>query len=630
MTVVDDVKARVDIVELVESYLPLQRAGRIFKARCPFHTEKTPSFVVYPETGTWRCFGQCGIGGDAFAFIQRKDNLTFGEALRRLGERVGVTVEPPRARDEQAEQQRERAGTLLDAARDYFHRILVFSPAGEEARRYLASRDISESSIAGFHLGLSPNGREVLKRHLRDLGYSEQDMLTAGVLVQRDDEEGSTADRFRGRLMFPIADHRGTTVGFGARALDAQVQPKYLNSPQTPLFDKSGVLYGLDRAMDSVRAGGRVVFAEGYMDVIQAHQAGFTDVVAVMGTSLTERQVNLVRRSARRYALALDPDAAGEEATRRSLEGAWRLFQRVVVRVPGSGPVAIRQETPDLRIISLPPGRDPDDVIRQDREDWERRVEAATPILEYLIRWEASREDASSDAGKLAVADRIFPLISALENPFEQDAAYSKLAEALGVERSALEAAVGRPARLRPRQARQVASASNPPDAEPRAAAVGAPKGEPVEEHLLGLVLTRTSEAWKAWEDQQLPALPADCFHDPQNANLWRVLTEGGAVEEAEALVGVHAERLRQAVTMPLESRDLGRALGDLAGRLLERRLKEQELEAALAVTESGSGPDDAGEEGPLPLDGETRRQFVERTESLRGLQRSPPGRTRH
>ena len=626
MTVVDDVKARVDIVELVESYLPLQKAGRIFKARCPFHTEKTPSFVVYPETGTWRCFGQCGTGGDAFAFVQKKDSMTFGEALRKLGEQVGVTVEPPRARDEEAAQQRERAGTLLDAARDYFHRILVYSPAGEEARRYLTSRGITEPSIAGFHLGLSPNGREVLKHHLRDLGYSEEDMLTAGVLVQRDSEEGATVDRFRGRLMFPIADHRGATVGFGARALDAASQAKYLNSPQTPLFDKSGLLYGLDSAMESVRSRGQVVFVEGYLDVIQAHQAGFTDVVAVMGTSLTERQVNLVRRSARRYALALDPDAAGEEATRRSLEGAWRLFQRVVVRVAGSGPVAIRQETPDLRIISLPAGRDPDDVIREDREDWERRVEAAAPILEYLIGWEASREDASSNAGKLAVADRIFPLISALENPFEQDTAYSKLSAALGVERSALEAAVGRPARLRPRRARQAPAT---PDPEPRSTSAldAPPRGEPVEEHLLGLVLTRTGEAWKVWEEQQLPALPLDCFHDPQNADLWRVLTEGGAVEEAEALVGAHAEQLREAMKMPLESHDLGQALGDLAGRLLERRLKEEELEAALAVTESDAAVET--EEDALPLDGETRRQFVERTESLRRLQQSPPGRTR-
>ncbi len=628
MTVVDDVKARVDLVELVESYLPLQKAGRIFKARCPFHTEKTPSFVVYPETGTWRCFGQCGTGGDAFAFVQKKENLTFGEALRRLGDHVGVTVEPPRARDEEAEKQRERAGTLLDAARDYFHRILVYSPAGEEARWYLTSRGITEASITGFHLGLSPNGREVLKHHLRDLGHSEEDMVTAGVLVQRDDEEAPAVDRFRGRLMFPITDQRGTTVGFGARALDAGTQPKYLNSPQTPLFDKSGILYGLDFAMESVRSSGRVVLVEGYMDVIQAHQAGFTDVVAVMGTSLTERQVNLVRRSARQYALALDPDAAGEEATRRSLESAWRLFQRVVVRVPGSGPVAIRQETPDLRIISLPEGRDPDDVIRGDRDEWERRVDEATPILEYLIQWEASREDASSNAGKLVVADRIFPLISALENPFEQDTAYSKLSTALGVERSALEAAVGRPTRLRPRRARQVAAAPDP-ETQPSAAPIDPPRGEPIEEHLLGLVLTRTSEAWTVWEEEDLPALPMECFHDPQNADLWRVLTEGGAVEEAEALVGSHAEWLRNALTMPLERRDLGRALGDLVGRLLERHLREQELEAALAVTESDSTVESADDEDAVPLDDETRRQFIERTEHLRGLQRSPPGRQR-
>jgi len=639
MTVVDDVKARIDLVELISSYLPLQKKGKNFTARCPFHTEKTPSFFVFPERETWRCFGQCGTGGDAFAFVQKADNLTFGDALRKLGEQAGVTVEAPRPRDEEKEKQRERAGTLLDAAADYFHRILVFSPAGEETRRYLTSRGITESTINNFRLGLSPNGREVLKHHLRDLGYSEEDMLTAGMLIKRDEEESEPYDRFRNRLMFPITDHQGVMVGFGARALDANTQPKYLNSPQTSLFDKSGILFALERAMETVRSTGRVVFVEGYMDAVQAHQAGFTDVVAVMGTSLTERQVNLVRRTAKIYSMAMDPDAAGEEATRRSLEGAWQLFQRIVVRVPGSGPVAIRQETPDLRIIPLPDGKDPDDVIRSDRDDWERRVGEAKPILDYLIAWEASREDASSNSGKLVVADRIFPLISGLENPFEQDAAYSKLSSALGVEPSALEAAVGRPARLRPRRARQVVQPSPTPEATHSTAPIEPQKGEPVEEHLLGLVLTRTDEAWKVWAEQQIPTVPVDCFHDPQNAELWGVLTGGDVVMEAEALVSAHSERLRAAVTMPLDLRELARALGDLAIRLLERRLKEQELEAALAVaggsdsTEDGSaedGPRDDREpkpDGRIPLEESTRQQFVDRTESLRELQRSRPGR---
>ena len=625
MTVVDDVKARVDLVDLVSSYASLQKAGKNLKAHCPFHTEKTPSFFVFPERGTWRCFGQCGTGGDAFTFIQKAENLTFGDALRRLGEQVGVAVEAPRPRDEEKERQRERAGTLLDAAADYFHRILVYSPAGEEARRYLESRGVTESSINDFRLGLSPNGREILKHHLRDLGYSEQDMLAAGVLIQPDEEDAGSFDRFRHRLMFPIADHGGVTVGFGARSLDPTTQPKYLNSPQTPLFDKSGVLYALDRSLETVRASGRVVFVEGYMDAIQAHQAGFTNVVAVMGTSLTERQVNLVRRSAKQYALALDPDAAGEEATRRSLESAWQLFQRIVVRVPGTGPVAIRQETPDLRIIALPEGSDPDDVIRADPADWERRVEQARPILDYLISWEASRAvaDGDSNAGKLAVADRIFPLISSLENPFEQDAAYTNLSSALGVEPAALEAAVGRPARLRPRRARQVVPPADPAS-EPPTSPIESREGEPVEEHLLGLVLTRTEDAWKVWREREIPTLPLDCFHDPRNAELWRALTDGDAVAEAEALTGPHAARLRSSVTIPLSTDDLARALSELARRLLERRIKEQELEAALAV----AGSDDGGtESGAIPLDGDTRRQFVERTDSLRELQRSRPGR---
>jgi DNA primase len=616
MSVVDDVKGRIDIVDLVGSYVPLQKAGKNFKAPCPFHTERTPSFFVFPERGTWRCFGACATGGDGFSFVQRVENLTFSEALRRLAERTGVVIEDRRVKDDRQEREKERLYSVLQAAADYFHRILAFSPAGEEARRYLAGRGVAAETMSDFQLGLGPNGWEVLKRHLADMGYTEQEMLTAGLLVQREGDRAGTYDRFRSRIIFPIRDLQGRTIGFGARSMDGS-QPKYLNSPQTPLFDKSGVLYALDKAKDAIKQEGLVVLVEGYMDALQAHQSGFRNVVGVMGTSLTERQVAQVRRYTRRFALALDPDAAGEEATRRSLEGAWRLFQREVVRVAGSPAVAVRPELPDLRLISLPPGQDPDEVIRNDPDDWRHRVESAAPILDYLISWEASRSQVATPEGKLEVVDRVFPLISAMDNPFEQETAFRKLAQALGVDERTLEAAVGRPASRRRR-------ATARPVREQSAAVLTTPAGDPLEEHLLGLVLVYGEEVWRAWDELRLPAVPAECFWNPENAELWRVLTTGDPVEEAEALLSASAERLRSALSgKPLNGRNLARALGDLVRRLLERQIKMQEEEAALAV--AAVGEDLEGAQWALGED--VRKQFIERVARLRALERSRWGR---
>lgn len=626
MSVVDEVKARLDVVELVGSYVPLQQSGKSFKANCPFHTERTPSFYVFPERGTWRCFGACATGGDAFSFLQRIEKLTFGEALRRLAEQVGVQVEAPRVKDERKEREESRLYTVLQHAADYFHRILVYSPAGEEARRYLAGRGVSDESIEAFQLGLSPSAWEGLRRHLTELGYSDEEMLTAGLITPREGPQGAVRsadasparnatsgayDRFRGRLMFPIRDIQGRSIGFGARSMDGS-HPKYLNSPQTPLFDKGGVLYALDRAQDAIRKQGLAVLVEGYMDAVGAHQAGFDNVVAVMGTSLTERQVGQLKRSAQRFALALDPDAAGEEATRRSLEGAWHILQRTPVRVTGAGSLTLRQEIPDLRVISLPPGLDPDEVIRADPQDWRRRVDEATPILEYLIRWEASRPEAATPTGKLTIVDRVFPLIASLENPFEQEAAFKRLAEALGVEERALEAAAGRPRRRRRGGSLRAVEATT--------SALAMPAGDLVEEHLLGLVLRYGEEALQLLPELDPDGLMADGFQHAENAELWRVLTRADAVEEAEAIVSARAEELRARLQVPLEGQAIRRALFDLTRRLQQRRLKAQEEEAALVA--SGIGGDS------LSLEETMRQQFIERTARIRALERGRVGRT--
>ncbi|MCI0850053.1 MAG: DNA primase, partial [Chloroflexi bacterium] len=324
MTVIDEVKARIDIVELVGAHVKLQKAGRNFKGLCPFHNEKTPSFIVTPDRQTWHCFGACGTGGDVFSFVMRSEDIEFGEALRQLGERAGVALND--RRDTKEDESDQRLFQANEAAAAYFYNALVQSKAGAEARSYLTRRGLDADTIEAFQLGYSPDSWESLRSHLMERGFSGQELLNAGLLVE---SERGGYDRFRGRLMFPIRDERGRVVGFGGRHLetpgaDKTEDPgaKYINTPRTALFDKGTILYALDRAKEAVRRERTVIVVEGYMDVIAAHQFGIEHTVAAMGTALTEAQIRVLERRKSKILLAMDADAAGIEATLRALREA--------------------------------------------------------------------------------------------------------------------------------------------------------------------------------------------------------------------------------------------------------------------------------------------------------------------
>ena len=304
MTVLDDIKARLDILEVVGQRVQLQRSGRSYKGNCPFHQERTPSFHVFPERQSWRCFGACATGGDAIGFVMRVENLEFGEAMRQLARQVGISLS-----EGQGNRADHPAFRINDAACAFFQRALA-STQGTEARSYLEDRGLDRPAIEVFQIGLAPADGESLRSHLIREGFEPDHLLSAGVVREGDD--GRQRDLFRGRLMIPIRDADGKLAGFGGRALDDS-QPKYLNSPQSEVFDKSRILYAMDRARDSIRRDGAVI-VEGYMDAIAAHQAGFQNVVASMGTALTEPQVNAVRRLTGRVTMALDQDSAGQQA----------------------------------------------------------------------------------------------------------------------------------------------------------------------------------------------------------------------------------------------------------------------------------------------------------------------------
>lgn len=439
MSVVDEIKARLDIVDVVSGYVHLQKAGRNFKALCPFHHEKTPSFVVFPETQTWRCFGACGEGGDLFSFVMKAEGWEFGEALRNLAKRAGVELTPLTPAQQQQANEYERLQGMIEEAARFFHQHLLEAPAAESVRAYVAGRGLRPETIAAFQLGYAPDDWHQALQHLQMLGYAQDEIVEAGLAIRN--EQGNVYDRFRHRLMIPIRDARGRTVGFGARALDRDAVPKYLNSPQSPLFDKGRLLYGLDMARRAIRETETAVIVEGYMDVMQAHQAGFANVVAQMGTALTEDQLRQLSRYARRLILALDPDVAGTSATMRGLNVAREVLQSD--RAVTFDPRGVMRYTGllelDIRVITLPEGHDPDDLIRQNPQAWQTLLERAIPVAEYVIQQgTAHLTPQSSYQEREQAARALLPLLTATESDIERSGNIQALARRVRIDERTL------------------------------------------------------------------------------------------------------------------------------------------------------------------------------------------------
>lgn len=442
MSVVDEIKQRIDIVDLIGGYTPLQKAGRNYKGLCPFHSEKTPSFIVFPETQTWHCFGACSTGGDVFTFIMRQENMDFSEALQMLAERAGITLTPLDDVELEARDEQDRLRAINVAAAEYFHQILMSSPAGEPGRRYLEHRGVTRETMQTFQLGYAPDAWHGLEEHLRRNHMAQDDMLTAGLIIEG---ERGYYDRFRSRVMFPIRDVRGHVIGFGGRVLDDS-NPKYMNSPQTPLFDKSSVLYGIDLARHGIREQDTAVIVEGYMDVIVPYQAGVRNLVACMGTALTEQHLDILKHLTHRLILALDPDAAGMHAVERGVETAQQSLPRRVVPVPTATGL-IRYEArldAEIRVLVLPEGLDPDELILQDRAEWDRLVAEALPVAEYFFRLAMSQIDASTARGKRDAMERLMPVLVAMDSLAERTHYLQRLAQWIRVDERDLAAELER------------------------------------------------------------------------------------------------------------------------------------------------------------------------------------------
>jgi DNA primase len=427
--IVAEIKSKLPVADVVGETVSLKRAGTVFKGLCPFHAEKTPSFIVTPDRETWHCFG-CGEHGDIFTFLMRRDGLDFRESLARLAEKAGVELSEHTAREDR---HKRRLREALEAAVAWYREVLLQANQAERARAYLAERGFAEATLERFTIGYAPNTWEALTRRLRGKGFSDAELIGAGLASPS--TRGGVYDRFRGRIIIPIRDASGRAIGLGGRIMPDAEGPKYLNSPATPLFDKSRTLYGIDLAKGAIRREKLAVIVEGYTDVMAAHQAGFGNVVASLGTALTQGQVELANRYADAVALAYDVDLAGEAATQRGL-------------LEELGPVVSK-----VRVIRIPAGKDPDELIRTDPDGWRTAVADAAELLPYFMQRAAGEVDMRQAAGRSGYTRRMLDLLRRLPDRVEQDSYVPQLAQLAGIDERILRDELsrgGHPVPLRP------------------------------------------------------------------------------------------------------------------------------------------------------------------------------------
>ncbi|PIZ55933.1 DNA primase [bacterium (Candidatus Torokbacteria) CG_4_10_14_0_2_um_filter_35_8] len=417
----EQIKERLNIVDIIREYVPsLKSTGANFKALCPFHNEKTPSFIVSPEKQIWHCFG-CGKGGDIFNFVMEIEGIEFVDALRLLADKAGIKLA---TYDKKLDSKRNRILEVLEEAQDYFHKSL-FTFKAKQALDYLLKRKISKKTIAEFKLGYAFDEWHSLESFLKGKDFSAQDIFDSGLLVK--DSSGRIYDRFRKRVMFPITNVHGQVIGFGGRILETsssdKEQAKYVNTPQTLVYDKSRTLYALDKAKQEIRKKRFIVVTEGYMDTISSHQAGIKNVIASSGTAFTLDQINLIKRYTKNLALAFDIDIAGDTATKRSIDLAL-----------SSGMNA--------KVVLLPKGKDPDECIRTDPKIWVKAINSKVPVMEYYFKTTLKDFDAANIEQKKRVAARLLPIISRIFDPIEKEHYLKKLSEEIQVEVSTLKEAL--------------------------------------------------------------------------------------------------------------------------------------------------------------------------------------------
>ncbi|MEW6084929.1 MAG: DNA primase [Chloroflexota bacterium] len=592
MSTIDEIKSKIDIVDLVsEAGVKLRHAGKNYTGFCPFHDNKhSPAFVVWPETGTWRCFGQCNEGGDIFKFVMKREGLDFKEALQKLAVRAGVELKDLRQREtpEQKEAHANLRKLLEDAI--IYYRSQLF--ANKNILDYLREkRGLSDSTIETFGLGYAPQGYDNLLQHFTQRGYSEQDLIDSGLLSVRESESQVSSlpsrsfDRFRNRIMIPIRDEQGRMAGFGARIVDPNDVPKFLNSPETPVFSKGRLLYGLDRARKPIRTADQAVIVEGYLDVIALHQAGYENVVSPMGTALTEDQMRLLKKFTRRIVLALDPDTAGQKAVLRGLDAARSAMDK-------EGELAfdarglLRNESrlqADLRVATMPDDLDPDEIVARDKEEWKKLIEDAKPIVTHVMETLAAGQNLSDPKVKNQIAAQVLPLIEDLPNALERDTYRQALARMLKVdERALLGTQAPGPRARRPRQVEK----SQP--VEKSSITVSVSSSKAVEEYVIGVLFRKPELLYRLDRSLQefgLIALTSEDFEYTDNQMLFRLIRESVEQDKTE-----HHDFVVDSLPESLQARSQELAKEAEKQERLDEKLLEELLRGVIKLRRVAAG----------------------------------------
>lgn len=495
MSVIDEVRSRIDIVDVIGSYVKLNRSGRNYKGLSPFQNERSPSFFVFPDTQTYKDFSS-GEQGDVFTFLMKKEGLTFGEALRELARRAGVQLEERTPEQQKSADHETRLREALTQAAEYFHQLLLTAPQAQGCRAYIRDkRQLTADTVKTWQIGYSLMDYQALTNFLSTRGFSVQELIDAGLVIQND--EGRRYDRFRGRLMIPIKDPKGQVVGFGSRSLDGS-EPKYMNSPQTLVFDKGRLLFGMDKARNAIRTQQASVLVEGYMDVIGCHQAGFTNVVAGMGTSLTEDQLKMLKRLANRIVLALDPDAAGNRAVLRGVDVARESLDReteLVFDARGT----IRHESKlnaDIRVAVMPDGKDPDEIVLESPDEWRGIIANARPVIEHVIDVTLQGFDLSDPHAKSSAVRAVAPILMDTSDVVQRDFYIQQLSRRLQITTRAILQAINEGAReMRAKKEAQQAGASSQTPAAQKSSALLPDKARlnqvDLEKHLVAALARR-------------------------------------------------------------------------------------------------------------------------------------------
>jgi len=416
---IEDIKNRLDIVEVVSGYIKLQKTGANFRANCPFHTEKTPSFFVSPARQMWHCFG-CGRGSDVFGFIKEIEGVEFGDALRILAQRAGVELKPFRPEMKELTTARHHLYEIGELAGKFFEKQLAESKVGLEAKKYLLNRGINQESIQKWRIGYAPDSWQGLTDFLTGKGYRKEEIVSTGLATKKND--GSCFDRFRARLMFPVFDLNSQVVGFGGRIFETDkkkeeerrtMEGKYVNTPNTLIYDKSRILYGLDKAKVEVRQKDACLLVEGYTDAILSHQAGNANAVAVSGTALTPGHLKILKRYTENLLISFDMDLAGDSATKRGID------------------LALSQGF-NIKVVTLPEGKDPAELIAKSLPAWEKSIEEAKSILEFYFETTLNKFDKAKIEGKKEISKILLPLIKKIPNKIEQTFWRQRLVQEIG------------------------------------------------------------------------------------------------------------------------------------------------------------------------------------------------------